>query len=187
MRQKVDVVLTQECLGNTCCVGASIILLEQEVLMPLEKWHNMRLENLGYVPGSVDAISTTLTHILKDNRANSLIQANGTPHHDACTSPSVVMFDVGVSKALSGSSPDLDTAVDVVHAEPLLVREKDPPPVPKTPVDVMLGPGQTVAAMLKSEGRTLCWNAIHQRCSSQSPAYCSFTDWPPMHTKIVSG
>lgn len=187
MRQKVDVVLTQECLGNTCCVRTGIILLEQEVLVPLKKRHHMRLENLGDVPGSIDTISTAMTHILKDYRANSLIQTNGAPHHDACTSPSVVMFNVGISKAFSGSSPDLDTAIDVVHAKPLLVSEKDPPPVPKTPVDVILSPGQTVAAMLKSEGRTPCWNAVLQVCSSQSSAYCSFTYWPPVHTRSVSG
>jgi hypothetical protein len=69
-------------------MGTCIILLEQEVLMPLEKWHHMRLENLSDVPGSTDTISTTLTHILKENRANLLIKANGTPHHDVCTSPS---------------------------------------------------------------------------------------------------
>ena len=141
MRQKVDVFLTKECLGNTCLVGTGIILLEQGLLVSLEKWHHMMLENQSDVPGSLDTISTTMTQILKDKRANSLIQTNGTPHHDACTSPSVVMFDVGVSKALSESSHDLYTAIDAVHAEPLLVRENDPPPVPKTPVDVILGPG----------------------------------------------
>lgn len=187
MRQKVDVVFTEECLGNTCCVGARIILLEKEVSMPLEKWHHLRLEHLGDIPGSIDPISTTLTHILKDNRANSLIKTNGAPRHDACTSPSVVTLDVGVSKALSGSPPDLDAAIDVVDAEPFLVREEDPPPVPKTPVDVLLGPSQTVAAVLKSEGRTLCWNAIHQGCCSQSPAHCSLADNPPMHPDSVSG
>jgi hypothetical protein len=171
MRQKVDVVLMQGCPGSMCCVRTGIILLEEEVLVPLKKWHQMRLENLSDVPGSIDTISTTMTHILKDYRANLLIQTNGTPHHDACTSPSVAMFNDGISKTFCGSSPYLDTVIDVVQAKPPLVSEKDPPPVQKTPVDVILSPVQTVAAMLKNEGRTPCWNAVLQVCSSQFSAW----------------
>ena len=82
-----------------------------------------------------------------------LIQANGAPYHDAFTSPSAIMFDVGVSKALSGSSTDFDADIDMIQAEPLVVREEDPLPVPKTPTDVILGTGQTVCGDAENEER----------------------------------
>ena len=149
MGQKVDVVAMQEVLGNTRRVGAGVVLLEQEVWVPLEKRHHMGLEDLRHVAVSVDTISTTLTHILEDNRAYSLVQANGAPYHDASTSPSVVMQDVGLSKPFAASSPDLHAAIHVINAETLLVREEDPPPVPKTPVDVLPGPRQTLTAVVR--------------------------------------
>ena len=79
MRQEIDVVETKEVLGSTCCVWAGIILLEQEVTVPLEKWHHMGLEELDDIAASFDAISTTKTHILEEHWAHSLIQADCAP------------------------------------------------------------------------------------------------------------
>ena len=87
MRQQIDVILPQEGLCSTGSMGPCVVLLKQVLWMPLEKWQDVRPENLVDVTGGIDSITTSLTHVLEDHRTNTLIQADSPPYHDAFTSP----------------------------------------------------------------------------------------------------
>ncbi|KAK7101046.1 hypothetical protein V1264_023892 [Littorina saxatilis] len=141
MRQNVHAVVTQPVLGSTCSMGTGIVLLEQAVPVPLDKWKHIGTQDLIDVAVCIDTIPTTLADVLKDDRSHSLIDTNGAPYHDAGTSPSIMLQDVIVSKPLSRSSPDPDTPIARFQAKALLVRKKNPPSVPMVPVGMLLGPG----------------------------------------------
>lgn len=141
MRQKVHAVVTQEVLGSTCSMGTGIVLLEQAVPVPLDKWNHIGTQDLIDVAVCIDTIPTTLADVLKDDRSHSLIDTNGALYHDAGTSPSIMLQDVIVSKPLSRSSPDPDTPIARFQAKALLVQKENPPPVPMAQVGMLLGPG----------------------------------------------
>lgn len=90
MRQKIDVV-TQEVQCSTCSINVGIVLLEQAVPMPLDKWHHTKMQDLIDVTVCIDAIPATLPNVLKDDLPHSLIDANSTPYHDACTYPLIML------------------------------------------------------------------------------------------------
>ena len=187
VRHDVDVVGLQEVLGHPGSVGAGVVLLEPEVLAPPEKRHNMGLQNFGDVAGRIHPVPATSAQILEEDRSNSRVQGNCPPHHDAGTSPSVVGNDVPWRKPFSTPSPDPYTPIVAVNAKPLLVRKEDPPPLPCTPVNVLLDVAKASLAVLKCERWAPGWSMVFQQIVSQASAHCSGTDLPSMDSHHVPG
>ncbi|KAK7094240.1 uncharacterized protein [Littorina saxatilis] len=168
-------------------MGTSIVLLKNAVPVSLDKWNHIGTQDLIDVAVCIDTIPTALADVLKDDRPHSLIGTNGAPYHDAGTSPSIMLQYVIVSKPLSMSSQDPDPPIARVQAKALLVRKKTPAPVPMAPVGMLLGPGQTIQAMLSCQDRTSSRTPIYQVLPTKPSAYSSGTDGLSMHPDCVTG
>ena len=139
-RHRVDVVGLQELLGGTGGVSFRVVLLEQEVLVVDPERHDVGSQDLVDVTLRVDAVSTALTKVCKEDWPNALMQPNSTPYYDVWASPWVFLQHTSISKLFSYSMPDPDATTRHVNTKSAFIREQDLSPLLPMPVDPGLCP-----------------------------------------------
>ena len=82
-----DVVLLEKIPDGSGSVGANIVLLEHLMLVTAKIGHNVTSKDLIDILQSRDAITSTWSNILKDNRSRFMTDPDGTPSNDALPIP----------------------------------------------------------------------------------------------------
>ena len=104
----------------------------------------MRDQHLVHVALGCDPISSPRTNVLKTHRSQTLIEADSPPHHNAWSSPRVLLLDSAVSKPLSHSTPHADSSMTMIDAKAALVGEEDRLSLTPVPVQVLLSTATAV-------------------------------------------
>ena len=123
-----DVVLLEDGHGSSGNMRTSVVLLKSVLTMLSKKRNNVGSDDLVNIPLCCDAVSSTMTNILKAHGSKSRIKSNASPDHNARTTPLIPFVCFIKTGTWSTPNPDFPSACETqkrLSSDNALVAEQD--------------------------------------------------------------